>query len=243
MVPLNGAAAGRQLPQTSWTLLVAARDQGLEGQSAREEFASRYYRPVHAYLQAIVRDDEEAKDLTQGFFTDVIVSGRLLNLYDRAHGSFRPYLKQALRNYVTSALRARERAKRRPAEEEVRPDQWSSGWANLDLGVQAEPEVAFHEAWVRDRLREALARVKEICEVRHQSEHLALFLGRYLSEAPEPPSWNELGAPFGLDGKTARSRADTVAAHFRAVLRQMLKEEVGSGQSPDDEISNLLALF
>ncbi len=88
-----GAPGGKQLPQTSWTLLAAARDQGTDGQGAREEFAFRYYRPVHAYLQAIVRDDEEAKDLAQGFFTDVIVSGRLLNLYDRAHGSFRPVLE------------------------------------------------------------------------------------------------------------------------------------------------------
>ena len=135
---------------------MAARDQDSQGQAAREEFASRYYRPVHAYLRAIVRDDEESSELTQGFFTDVIASGRLLNRYDRAHGGFRPYLKQALRNYVTSALRARGREKRRPAEEEVRPDQRSSGWAALDLGIHVEPEVAFHEAWVRELLRQAL---------------------------------------------------------------------------------------
>jgi hypothetical protein len=58
-----------------------------------------------------------------------------------------------------------------------------------------------------------------------------------------PPSWAELGAPFGLDGKTARSRAETVAYHLRAALAEMVARETGSGESVDQEIASLLALF
>lgn len=36
----------------------------------------------------------------------------------------------------------------------------------------------------------------------------------------------ELGAGYSIDQKTARERADTVARHFRIVLRRMLRNEI-----------------
>ncbi len=55
--------------------------------------------------------------------------------------------------------------------------------------------------------------------------HLQLFEARYLC-ADDGPSWSDLGVLFGLDQKTARERADTVARHFRIVLRKMLSQQV-----------------
>lgn len=226
---------------TSWTLIAEARAPNPGARPAQEEFARRYSRPVREYIAAVTGDQREAEELTQGFFADVVVPGRLLALLDASKGSFRPYLKQAVRNYVISTIRSRHR-KKRQALEEVRPDQWSdAGWERLNLQAGTSPDMAFHQAWVRALLADALARVKAICEQRGQVEHLNLFLGRYLSDAPEPPSWRELGATFGLEEKIARSRSDTVARHFRIVLRQMLREEVSSEESVDEEIATLLA--
>jgi hypothetical protein len=109
--------------------------------------------------------------------------------------------------------------------------------------VEAAPEAAFHEAWVRALLREALIRVKAICQAKGQTEHLRIFAGRYLARSAVPPPWAELGAAFGLDGKTARSRAETVAYHLRAALAEMVARETGSGESVNQEIASLLALF
>jgi RNA polymerase sigma factor (sigma-70 family) len=231
----------KYFPGTSWTLLAAAQDAGTEGRDAREEFARRYLRPVRNYISAVTGDYVEAEELTQGFFADVVAPGRLLARLDRERGSFRPYLKQAVRNYVITEMRSRGRKKRR-ADEELRPDDWSGdGWERLNLQAQASADVAFHEAWVRSLLQEALEKVKALCEQKGQSDHLDLFAGRYLCEAPEPPSWRDLGAAFGLDEKTARSRADTVARQFRAVLREMLREDLPSEKDIDREIATLLA--
>jgi hypothetical protein len=79
--------------------------------------------------------------------------------------------------------------------------------------------------------------------------HLELFEARYLGEADLAPSWDELGARHGMDQKTARDRADTVARHFRLVLRRMLRNEItapgGSGHvteaAIDEEIKALLS--
>jgi hypothetical protein len=68
--------------------------------------------------------------------------------------------------------------------------------------------------------------VRALCLKRNQQVHLDLFESRYLSEAESAPSWEELGAPYHMDQKTARERADTVARHFRLILRRMLGNEI-----------------
>jgi hypothetical protein len=92
-------------------------------------------------------------------------------------------------------------------------------------------------------LEEALTRVRALCKEKGQTEHLALFLGRYLSPLPDPPSWGELGSAYGIGGKDARHRAETVARHFRLVLRELLVAEMGSEAAADEELAALLANF
>jgi RNA polymerase sigma factor (sigma-70 family) len=233
--------AGNRLPQTSWTLLAAVRGEGSDAAAAREEFVRRYYPPVHAYLAAIIRDavgPVEPEELTQGFFSQAVATGRLLAGADRAKGSFRPYLKQALRNYVIDW----QRKQARTPQPEVRPDaDDGGGWERVITDVTPGPDTAFHAAWVRTLIEEALGKVQARCEAKGQQEHFALFVGRYLNESGEQPSWRDLGTEFNLDEKTARSRAETVARHFRLLLRETLAQDVGSGQNVDEEIAVLLA--
>jgi hypothetical protein len=137
---------------------------------------------------------------------------------------------------------------------QTHPDQASAGgWDVMDLPGFPAAEAAFHRAWVKVTLAEALTRVRALCLKRKQEVHLHLFEARYLSEADPAPSWEELGARYGMDQKTARDRADTVARHFRLVLRRMLRNEitapVGSGRGRpqvteaaiDEEIKALLS--
>jgi len=237
-----GEAAAARLPSTSWTLLAAARGSGETAVAARAQFAARYYRPVYAYLLAIVREPDTAREMAHGFFEHAVLSGRLLARADRARGSFRPYLKQALRNYVTDAWRRETRQKRYAPGPELVAD-GEAAWGQGLADATPAPDVAFHAGWVRALLEEGLSRVRLICEERAQADHFALFVGRYLCDSGSPPSWKALGAPFGLDEKTARSRAETVAQHFRTVLRELLHREVGSEKDVDQEIAALLALL
>lgn len=233
----------KYFPSTSWTLLGAARGTSTQASNAKEEFARRYRRPVMNYFAALTRDRAEAEELTQSFFAKLAASNSLMVDADRSRGRFRHYLKRSLSNFWKSDLRFRNREKRK-AEEEVRPDGWTGdGWDRLELQAEDSPESAYHNGWVRALLDDALGRVRVICEQKGQTEHYQIFVGMYLCDAPEPPSWRALGAAFGLDEKAARSKTETVARHFRIVLREMLRDDVGSDDSVDEEIAALLALL
>jgi DNA-directed RNA polymerase specialized sigma24 family protein len=225
------------LPATSWTLLAEATSD--HGDAARNELVARYYRPVRAYLGAIVRDSERTDELTQAFFEQVVLSGRLLRAADRQRGTFRALLKQALRNFVTDDHRRRQVATRR----DVHPDGDTQGWDAIGDDVGQSAELDYHQAWVRALLDLALARVREACLSRGQEAHYQLFTGRYLSGSGVPPSWRELGAPLGIDEKAARNRTETVARHFRLVLRRMLIEETGSPGGAAAEAAALLEML
>jgi len=226
-----------RFPDTSWTLLERACEQQPDGLRAREDFAERYHRPILEFLMVIVGDADLAQDLTQEFFARLTRHGSLFRHAAREQGTFRTYLMSALRHLAID----HHRRARREAND-AHPDQWSDGgWDTLNPPAFPSAEAAFHSAWVKTVLAEALAQVRKTCEERDQQVHLHLFEGRYLAPLDRVPSWEELGAKYELDQKTARTRADTVARHFRSVLRRMLRQQItvagaaGGGQAASTE--------
>jgi len=234
-----------QFPETSWTLLAKAREQSDQGAGAREDLAQRYHRPVQQFLLLLVQDGEQAQDLAQEFFTRLSGPGGLLERARPGKGAFRDYLRESLRNLVRDYYRHN-----RAQALQMHPDQASAGgWDLVELPGYPAAEAAFHHEWVKVTLAEALNRVRALCLKRNLQVHLDLFEARYLSEAEFAPSWAELGTRYSMDQKAARDRADTVARHFRLVLRRMLRNEItvpgGSGRVTeaviDAEIKALLS--
>jgi RNA polymerase sigma factor (sigma-70 family) len=213
---------GERFPETSWTLLAKACEQNDQGSRAREDFAHRYYRPVHQFLLLLVQDSEQAQELAQEFFTRLSGPGGLLERARPEKGAFRDYLRESVRNLARDYYR-----RNRAQALQTHPDRaGAGGWDAMELPGLPAAEAAFHRQWVTATLTEALTRVRALCLKRRQEVHLHLFEARYLSEADRAPSWEELGARYGLDQKTARDRADTVARHFRLVLRRMLRNDI-----------------
>jgi DNA-directed RNA polymerase specialized sigma24 family protein len=234
---------GRGFPSTSWTLLSLVRAGGAPGQDALALLLTRYHAPVKAFIRSALRlSPDDVDDAAHDFFADKILSGRLLLRYDRSKGSFRPYLKEALRNYVRSRERGDHARRRQPDAGLVHPDQKTEGWSLIEAPPAPTPEAAFHSAWVRSLLDDALREVREQCDQEGLGQHYAVFAGRYLSDDP-PPKWSDLAAPFGWDEKQARNRADIVAARFRKVLTELVSAEVGSEQMAREELEALMALL
>jgi RNA polymerase sigma factor (sigma-70 family) len=229
-----------RFPQTSWELLTEAGAAESGDGSALNEFTERYYAAVRAYVSAIVRNDAERDDYTQKFFVTVVINRRLLAGARGARGSFRSYLKQAIRNFLVDEHRARSRKKSQPALSNIHPDTLEGGWDRLIADSSPAPDIAFQRTWARSLVGVALSRVNRLCEQKGQREHFQLFAGRFLMGTER--GWRELGAAFGLDEKTARSRADTVVRQFRSVLRELVAADSAPGTDIDAEIRALIAL-
>jgi DNA-directed RNA polymerase specialized sigma24 family protein len=232
-----------RFPETSWSLLGRVTTSSSELNPATTEFADRYYVGVRAYISAILRDGPEAEELTQQFFMTVILSGRLLRGAKRAKGHFRPYLKQAIRNFLIDEHRRRARRSEQTSESAVHVDGFKRGWDTVSDERLESPDSALLRGWARSLVRIALARVKAISEEKGQQVHFQLFARRFLGDSDSPAGWNEIGAIYNLDEKAARSRAEIVVRRFRAVLWDLIATDIGTDSTFDEELRNLIAVL
>ena len=239
----KGFRAHLQFPSTKWELLVDASVRGEHSPAALNEFANRYYAAVRAFIAAVARnpagDPIEADDLTQRFFETVVLSGRLLMRADRQKGGFRPYLKQALRNFLVDEHRRQARS----VNPDVRPDAVDDGWNAVATEPTPGPDAELLRAWARSLVAMAVERLETICAENGQEQHFQLFVHRYLADPDHPPSWRDVGAAFGLDEKIARSRADTAVRHFRVLLRNLIASDMGSEKGIDEELQAVIAVL
>src|SRR5213593_1605013 len=147
-----------QFPSTKWELLADASLRGDQSAAALNEFADRYYAAVRAFVAAIARSTVDADDLTQRFFETVVLSGRLLTRADRQKGSFRPYLKQAIRNFLIDEHRREARS----VNPDIRPDALDDGWNAVAAEPTPGPDAELLRAWARSLVAMAVERLETI---------------------------------------------------------------------------------
>ncbi len=235
----KGFRAHLQFPSTRWELLAGASPRGEQSAAALNEFANRYYAAVRAFIAAATRDPVDADDLTQRFFETVVLSGRLLTHADRQKGSFRPYLKQAIRNFLIDEHRREARS----VNPDIRPDAVDGGWNAIAPESTPGPDQELLRAWARSLVAMAVRQLEATCAENGQAQHFQLFVHRYLADPDHPPAWRDVGAAFGLDEKIARSRADTAVRHFRVLLRNLVASDLGAEKGIDEELQAVIAVL
>jgi RNA polymerase sigma-70 factor (ECF subfamily) len=232
---------------TDWTEVVRTRTlHGDRRRAAMEKLIGRYWKPVYCYIRRKGYPNESAKDLTQGFFQDVVLGRGLPQLADRAKGRFRAFLLTSLDRYLTSAHRTEVAEKRLPREGLVSLEGFESSTAT-EPADDTTPDAAFNYAWASELLNEVLAEVEQQCEAAGEQTHWAVFQARVLRpilEATEPPPLPEICAQHGVaDTARASNMLVTVKRRFQASLRRHVRRFVGSDAAVEEEISDLMKIF
>ena len=82
---------------TEWTVIDHIRS-GDKSSSAvlMNDLLKKYWKPVYCYLRRKGFDNERAKDLTQGFFLEIVLKRALIEHADKSRGRFRTFLLTAL---------------------------------------------------------------------------------------------------------------------------------------------------
>jgi hypothetical protein len=89
---------GTRFPATDWTGIIDPSS----GQAIQQELSTRYWKPIYCYLRSKGYSDEDAQDLTQGFFAEIVLDRGLSRNIDRSKGKFRTLLLTALNHYAIS---------------------------------------------------------------------------------------------------------------------------------------------
>lgn len=233
---------------TDWTVIDQIRS-GSDSPSSDvliNDLLKRYWKPVYCYLRRKGHDNERAKDLTQGFFHEVVLGRSLIEHADKSRGRFRSLLLTALQQYVAGVHRKESTQKRMPKSEfialdDLEPDQMPEAPAHFS------PEESFHYAWAAQLLDQLLEEVETKCRVEGKALHWQVFRDRVLQPIMEntlAPSLAELCQRHGIESTSQVSNMIvTVNRRFRAALKRHIRRSVAQDSDVDAEFRELMEVF
>lgn len=230
---------------THWTQILDAGSQGQpQCQSALHELLSQYWKPVYHHLCAKGYEREEAKDLTQGFFYEIVLGRDLIQLADRSKGRFRTFLLTALDRYATDSRRSERRKKRAPEGGIINLD--NVDWFSVPDPDGPSTEV-FDRAWARNVLDQTLSDLEMHYRNKGKSPLWEVFRARVLAPITEnapAASLPDLCEIYSIPDPVKVSKMIVrVKRRFRTLLRRRVRQLVNSDAEVDDEIRYLIRIF
>ena len=237
-----------QWDRTRWSRILAAHTQDpTRRKTALGDIAQQYWHPVYWYFMRKGHAVEEAEDLTQGFFADIVLGKDLVQKADPGKGRFRGFLCEALRNYRTSQHRREQAKKRRPENNIISLEGFGSNMPEPACKETATPEDVFNYVWASGVWRQVFSEVESDCSQAGQTTHWEIFFERMIDPIQKntnPPTLEELAAKYGLPGiNNVSGIVTTVKRKFRTALRQYMRQFVDSDDRIDDEIHDLLKIL
>lgn len=236
-----------RFPDTRLTVLAAMASADSEiRRRAFDCVAAAYWKPVYKHVRLQWRkSNEDAKDLTQGFFARVLEKD-VIETYRPELGSFRHFLRTCLDRFVSNNLEAASRQKRGGGKRTLSLDFESAEGELLHIepaSKELPAEERFYQEWARSVFAIAVSRLRGDCVSRGKQIHFELF-ERY-DLAPERPAsltYDALGREYGLNAVTVTNYLAAMRRDFRRAVLDTLRELTCSDAEYRAEARRLLGV-
>jgi len=232
---------------TRWSLLEqAGSDQGPSDKALIGFLIERYWKPVYCYLRRHGYGNEDSKDLTQGFFHEIVLGHDLFETADQSKGRFRTYLLVSLDRYLIK-VKQKQQAQKRIPQEKLVPFHVINDTDLPSVISELNPAESFNYAWVSTLLEQVLQQVESQCHHDSLSTHWYLFSERILEpilNIQRPPSLDELCRKYQVENASkASNMIITVKRRFGAALQKQLRDLVISDEQVREELEEMKRFF
>jgi len=215
-------------PKTKLSAIQASRSEDpAERRDAFEAIIAAYWKPVYKYVRMRWnRSSEDAQDLTQGFFTDVLAK-HFFDRYDPAKARFRTFLRTCLDAFIANQDKAAKRIKRGGDARVLSVDFASAerGLDSLVFTTTESPDHFFHQEWVRTLFELAVQELQESCNTKGKAIYFKIF-ERYDLESVEDEdriTYDQLAAEFGITVTQVTNYLASARREFRRLILDKLR--------------------
>jgi len=235
----SGPARAGGFATTHWSIIAAARDPAApEAREALATLCAAYWYPLYVFIRRQGYSADEARDLTQGFFTAVLEK-QALAVADPARGKFRSFLLTVCKHYL-SHERHRARAQKRGGGRRT---------VSLDFGdAEARyarepthtltPDKLFARRWAMTLLDQVLCRLRDEFAARGKAalfDCLRVFLLGEKNALPHARAAADLGMTEGA----VKAAAHRLRGRFRELVREEIAQTVDRTEDIEEEIREL----
>lgn len=230
------APGPRVFATTRWSVVLAAGEgESAPSQRALETLCQAYWYPIYAYVIRKGYKVEEAQDLTQEFFAQVIAKNHF-RLADPGKGKFRGFLLSTLDYFLAREWNRAHRQKRGGKFTFISMDEHPPGERHgLEPSDLETPERIFLRQWALAVLKQTMNALQTECEANGKA---LLF-----REAKNLISGERDGAAYGRISKTLDmgEGAVRVAVHrLRQRYGELLRNEVAHTVAKEEEVDEEL---
>ena len=211
--------------------MTAAAQGGSEpAERALETLCRAYWYPIYVYVRRKGHGPDEAQDLTQEFFSQLIAKDQF-RLADRSKGKFRTFLLAMLDYFLAREWSRAHRQKRGGQFTFISIDQQSPEERYQSEPVHDQtPEKIFLRQWALAVLKQAMNALQTECAANGKA---ALFAeAKHLLSGERDAAYAQIGERLGTAEGTVR-----VAVHrLRQRYGELLRQEVAQTVADDDEV-------
>jgi RNA polymerase sigma-70 factor (ECF subfamily) len=234
----------KAFPTTRWSLIVQVKsDDPMARGLALSEICKKYWPPVYAFYCSCGCSRQDAEDLTQGLFLSLIERDNFAKA-DAGKGRLRGYLLKAAQNHLRDARR-HGCCQKRGEDMPPLPLDFSAADARcISLGPANTdtPERVFEKQWAISLMENVVAELEETYKARGQGAAFRVLSPYIVAHAARPPH-AELAASLGISPLSVRVAIHRLRQRYADIFRRTVGATLEPGESVEEEISRLMAVF
>ncbi len=211
-------------------------------QEALEKLCRVYWRPLYGFVRRQGHGPEEAEDLTQGFFAQLL-ERRDLDVVRREKGRLRSYLLVSLKHFLTNE-RHRAMAIKRGGGRSLIPleELKSAERAALEPTDNLTADLIYEQQWALRVLEQVLARLRE---ERRAAGDTVLFeqLEKLLADEPGRPPLAETAAKLAMSENAVKQAIHRLRDRYRQILREEITQTITAPGDVEDELRHLICVL
>jgi RNA polymerase sigma-70 factor (ECF subfamily) len=199
-----------------------------------------YSYPLYAFLRSRGHTREDAEDLTQAFFAQILDKGTLRHV-DKERGTFRAFLITSLKNFAANEHDRQKAAKRSPKTPLLSLEvETAEGRFQIEPPTDETPETVFDRRWALTLLNRALVRLREEWTLRGKAQQFDL-LKVYLTGESTHGGYAEIARPLGMSVNAVKTSVSRLRGSFRQFVHEEVAETVSDPADVGAEIQYLMS--
>jgi len=241
--PVSAAQhGGAAFTTTHWSVVLEAQGESPAAKEALEKLCRIYWRPIYSFLQRQGIGPEEAEDITQGFFAQLL-ERRSLNSIRKEKGRLRSFLLGSLKYFLVDEQRRAMAIKRGKGQRLIPLEELRAGeWIEMEPADPVTPEMIYERRWASTVLERVLSRLKD--EYR-AAGNAALFdsLKQLLPDEPGAPSRADIAAHLGMTENAVRQAFHRFRQRYQWLMREEIAHTVATPGDIEDELRHLISVL
>jgi len=221
--------------------VVAAGDsQHPNSRKALAALCEVYWYPVYAQVRYRGYDSEAAKDLTQGFFAELLEK-RSLKLADPHRGRLRAFLKSSIENFLSHERQRDAALKRGGGKAPISLDfDGAEAQYRLEPGRDEAPDKLFERRWARATLNRVLAGLAEESRAAGEGRRFQR-LAPFLTGGSSGKRYKSVAAELGISESAVKVAVHRLRGRYGQLLRAEVARTVNDPEAVDAEIKYLFS--